>query len=516
MPFRYEAVATGHFAPPFYGPTLPASERLFDAMSATPGSANLFPLFVDLRARQVLVVGGGNVARRKVAALLEAGAEVRVGAPDLVDELRALAVEARIEHLAGRFDPAWLDDAWLVIAATDDAATNRAVADAAQARRLWANVVDDAELSTVQVPARVERGPLQVAISSGGGAPMLARHLRETLEAQLDESWSSLARLLTRHRRLIRARFADVGARRDFFDRLLASELPSLLRAGHEARARDVLRSLLATSPTRRRGRVILVGAGPGDAGLLTLRALRALSQADVVLHDRLVGEDVLARVRRDAELIDVGKTAGLPGSAQAHADTQSRIHALMLEHARAGRTVVRLKGGDPFVFGRGGEELEVLAAHGIPFEVVPGVTAALACAAYAGIPLTHRAYAQSVRFVTAHAKDGGAEPDWVALAAPGQTLAFYMGVSAAAQVAERLVAHGLPTRTPVAIVENGSRPSQRVVVTSLAQLDAQVRERRIASPALLIVGEVAALAPALHWFGAPPVGDLAAWREAA
>ena len=516
MPLGHEALASGHFAGSFCRHTLPAFEGRIDTMSATPGSAPLFPLFLDLRGRPVLVVGGGAVARRKVGALLEAGAEVRVGAPSLVGALQALADAGRIRHMPGRFESGWLDDAWLVVAATDDAATNQEVADAARARRLWANVVDDAELSTVQVPARVERGPLQVAISSGGGAPMLARHLRETLEAQLDESWGPLARLLTRHRRLIRARFADVGARRDFFDRLLASELPSLLRAGHEARARDVLRSLLATSPTVRRGRVILVGAGPGDAGLLTLRGLRVLSQADVVLHDRLVGDDVLARVRRDAELIDVGKTAGLPGSAQAHADTQARIHALMLAHAQAGRTVVRLKGGDPFVFGRGGEELEVLAAHGIPFEVVPGVTAALACAAYAGIPLTHRAHAQSVRFVTAHPKDDGDELDWSALAAPGQTLAFYMGVSAAARVAERLVAHGLPAGTPVAIVENGSRPSQRVVVSTLARLDERVREHRIASPALLIVGEVAALAPALHWFGPPPAGDAVAWREAA
>jgi uroporphyrin-III C-methyltransferase/precorrin-2 dehydrogenase/sirohydrochlorin ferrochelatase len=252
---------------------------------------------------------------------------------------------------------------------------------------------------------------------------------------------------------------------------------------------------------------VILVGAGPGDAGLLTLRALRVLSQADVVLHDRLVSADVLARIRRDAELIDVGKQAGGPGSADAHASTQERIHALMLEHARAGRTVVRLKGGDPFVFGRGGEEVEVLARHGIPFEVVPGVTAALACAAYAGIPLTHREHAQSLRFATAHGRDEVDTLDWTTLAAPGQTTVFYMGVAAAARVASQLVAHGRPATTPVAIVESGSRPEQRVVLGDLSTLSEDVRRHAIASPALLFVGEVAALAARLHWFGAAPLG---------
>jgi uroporphyrin-III C-methyltransferase/precorrin-2 dehydrogenase/sirohydrochlorin ferrochelatase len=477
-------------------------------MPATP--APLFPLFADLRGRTVLVVGGGAVARRKALALLDAGARVRVVAPALIDELEVLARRGRIDVVRADFNPALLDDAWLVVAATDDAAINRDVAEAAEQRRIWANVVDDVELSTVQVPARVVRGSVQVAISSGGAAPMLARHLRERLEAELDESLGPLATLLARHRRLIRARFGDLGARRGFFERLLAGDVPALLRAGRDGDARAALRRLLATAPTVRRGRVVLVGAGPGDAGLLTLRALRVLSQADVVLHDRLVGADVLARVRRDAELVDVGKQAGAPGSAQAHRDTQSRIHALMLQHARAGRTVVRLKGGDPFVFGRGGEELEYLAAHGIDFEVVPGITAALACAAYAGIPLTHREHAQSVRLVTAHAQDDGRDPDWAALAAAGQTLAFYMGVACAARVAERLLAHGRSASTPVAIVENGSRPEQRVVTGTLDRLAALVDTHGIRSPALLIVGEVAAVAGALHWFGAPPVADLA------
>ncbi|GAB2522861.1 siroheme synthase CysG [Lysobacter humi (ex Lee et al. 2017)] len=480
-------------------------------------SETLFPLFVDLRGRRVLVVGGGPVARRKVTALLDAGARVRIGATAVMPELQALIDDGRIEAIHGRFDRVWLDDAWLVVAATDDLAVNRRVAEAATERRIWANVVDDAALSSVQVPARVERGPLQIAISSGGAAPMLARHLRETLEAQVDESWGALATLLARYRRLVRARFPDLAARRDFFERLLAGDVPALLRAGQPAKARDALRAHLQAAPsTRRRGRVALVGAGPGDAGLLTLRALRVLGQADVVLYDALVSDDVLARIRRDAELVDVGKRPGGPDGADGHHATQSRIHALMIEHARAGRTVVRLKGGDPFVFGRGGEELEALAAHGIDFEVVPGITAALACAAYAGIPLTHREHAQSVRLVTAHTREATGETDIATLAPADQTLVFYMGVASCARVRERLLAAGRDASTPVAIVENASRASQRTITGRLDELPDLVTRHAVRSPALLVVGDVAALAQRLHWFGTLVPAHAAALAEAA
>ncbi len=470
-------------------------------------TAPLFPLFADLRGRTVLVVGGGAVARRKVTALLAAGARVIVGAPALDPTLAEWVAQARIEHRAGHFDPTWLHDAWLAIAATDSAVTNRAVAAAGQAQRVWVNVVDDAELSSFQVPARVERGPLQIASSSGGGAPMLARHLRELLEAQFDESLGALAELLSRQRQRIRARLPDLQARRRFFERVLAGPVPGLLRRGDTAAATRALGTALNhPAPGARVGRVALVGAGPGDPGLLTLRALRLLNEADVILHDRLVSTEVLALARRDAELIDVGKDA--PGAAQPTSPhtTQQRIHALLLEHARAGKRVVRLKGGDPFVFGRGGEELEVLHAAGIAFEVVPGITAALACAAYAGIPLTHREHAQSVRFVTAHCKDSGDTLDWPALAAERQTLAVYMGVHGLGRLRTQLLTHGKPPTTPFALIENGSRPEQRVVVGTLADLAETAAAHAVQSPALLILGEVAALATTLHWFGAAPL----------
>jgi len=465
-------------------------------------TAPLFPLFADLRGRPVLVVGGGAVAARKVEPLLAAGARVRVGAPALASALAALHAQGRIEHLAGEFEAAWLDDAWLVVAATDDAAVNRAVAVAAQERRVFANVVDDAALSAFHSPARVERGPLQVAISSGGGAPMLARHLREKLEVELDASLGPLADLVARRRGRVRARYPRLPERRRFLDALLAGPVAERLRAGDADGAETEFEAELARTPdTRRRGRVALVGAGPGDAGLLTLRALRLLNQADVILHDALVSADVLALARRDAERIAVGKRAG------GESTSQDDIHALMLAHARDGRHVVRLKGGDPFVFGRGGEELEFLRGHGIAYEVVPGITAAVACAAYAGVPLTHRDHAQSVRLVTAHAQASLDTLDWRALAQERQTLAVYMGVGALERVRERLLAHGRAASTPFALVENGSRPDQRVVTGTLGDLPELARLHDVGTPALLILGEVAALATTLHWFGAPPLG---------
>jgi len=464
-------------------------------------NAPLFPLFADLNGRAVLVVGGGAVAARKVEALLHAGARPRVGAPELAPALRALADAGRIEWLPGRFTPDWLaEDIWLVVAATDDVAVNQITASAAEQRRLFVNVVDDAQLSRFHLPAVVERGPLQIAISSGGGAPMVARHVRRRIEELFDDSWGRLTELLGRKRAHIRARFPDTAARRRFFDRLLEGPLPGLLRRGQRAAAEDTLRHALAGEAPAAAGSVVLVGAGSGDPGLLTLAALRALNQADVILHDRLVSAEVLQLARRDAERIEVGK------SARGHSTRQEHIHALMLEYARAGRRVVRLKGGDAFVFGRGGEELQFLRAHGIPYEVVPGITAALACAAHAGIPLTHRDHAQQLRLVTAHCRDSLDTLDWPALAAPRQTLVFYMGVAALAHIRTQLLDAGLPAATPFALVENGSRAEQRVVTGQLRQLAEAAARHRVQSPALLVVGDVAALADELHWFGDAPL----------
>jgi uroporphyrin-III C-methyltransferase/precorrin-2 dehydrogenase/sirohydrochlorin ferrochelatase len=463
-----------------------------------------FPLFADLRGRRVLVAGGGEVAARKVRLLREAGAQVEVvareiAAPELAAWIASPGAEkAPVTWLAREFEDAQLAGATLVVAATSDAALNARVAAAARARGLLCNVVDDAELSGFIVPAIVDRSPLVIAISSGGTAPVLARLVRARIESLIDESVGALARLLEAWRGRIRQALPGVDERRRFYETVVRGRVADLVRSRREAAAGRALAGLLALPPAPV-GSVVLVGAGPGDPGLLTLNALRALQEADVILHDRLVSDEVLALARRDATRIPVGKEA------RAHSVPQERIHQLMLEHAGAGRRVVRLKGGDPFVFGRGGEELEVLARHGIPFEVVPGITAALACGAYAGVPLTHRAHAQSLRLVTAHCGEPGEGLDWASLAGPQQTLAFYMGVAAMATVGERLTAHGLDGSTPVAIVERGSRPDQRVTLARLDVLGEVARSGDVRSPALLIVGEVAGLAGALHWYGEPP-----------
>jgi uroporphyrin-III C-methyltransferase/precorrin-2 dehydrogenase/sirohydrochlorin ferrochelatase len=462
----------------------------------------LYPLFADLAGRRVLVVGGGAVAERKAAALLEAGAAVTVGALSATGTLQAWADAGRLELRLGGFEQAWLDECWLVVAATGEPLLNRRIATLAERRRLFVNVVDDAQLCSFHVPAVIDRDPVTIAISSGGTAPVLARLLREGLESLLDPALGPLAALAARLRESIRARLPDLGARRRFYEQLFAGPVLQLLRRAQPAEAEAEAERALAGAATRSSGSVVLVGAGPGDPGLLTLRGLRALQEADVILYDRLAGAEVLALARRDAERIEVGKEAGN------HHVTQERIHALLLEHAQAGRRVVRLKGGDPFVFGRGGEELEHLRAHGIPYEVVPGITAAVACAAYAGVPLTHRDHAQSVRLLTAHCRGSNDSLDWPALARERQTLAVYMGVSELGTVQAQLLAHGRAPSTPFALVENGSRPQQRVVTGTLARLHELAVAHAVRAPALLILGEVAALASSLAWFGAQPIGE--------
>ena len=457
-----------------------------------------FPLFADLRGRRVLVVGGGEVAERKVRLLIEAGADVHVVAPELSRWLASREGES-VTWIATRFDASQLAGAVLVVAATNDASVNAQVSGAARAANVFANVVDDAERSSVIVPAIVDRSPLVIAISSGGVAPVLARLARERIEVLFDGSYGVLAAMLERWRSCIKAALPDVSRRRRFYESLVRGDVARKVRDGRGADAERSLQQLLAVGEQPCAGSVTLVGAGPGDPGLLTLNALRALQQADVILHDRLVSAEVLSLARRDATRICVGKEAG------SHSTPQQRIHEIMLEHARRGRHVVRLKGGDPFIFGRGGEELEFLAAHGIAFDVVPGITAAVACGAYAGVPLTHRDHAQSVRFVTAHCGDSLDTLDWTALARERQSLALYMGVSAMRTIGEQLTAHGRAASTPVAVVENGSRPDQRVTLARLDELGDLAARGDVRSPALLIVGEVAGLAARLHWFGAAP-----------
>ncbi|MBV2180866.1 MAG: siroheme synthase CysG [Castellaniella sp.] len=457
---------------------------------------HLFPLFTDLKGRTVLVVGAGLVADRKIGLLLSAGARVIVGAHAAHPQVQARATAGDIELRLAPFDPAWLDEAWLVFAATNDRDLNQRVADAATARRLFCNVVDDAELSSAQVPAIVDRSPITIAISSGGSAPVIARRLRERIESLFDPALGALAALAQRRRIAIRQARPQLRARRDFYNWLLDGPILGALRSSRPDDAETLLDQALSQGARPPSGKVLLVGAGPGDPGLLTLKGLRALNEADVILADRLVSPEVLALARRDAQVIDVGKAPGGP-----HESTQARIHALMVSHARQGRCVVRLKGGDPMVFGRGGEELQHLKRHGIAYEVVPGITAALACGAYAGIPLTHRDHAQTLTLATAHRQSGVAAGP-VHPQVEGRTLVYYMGVERLPELCGRLLADGHAPGTPCAIVENGSRPEQRTLHATLETVVAQAAHHSIRSPALVIVGGAAALGMELGWFG--------------
>ncbi|HEA3130410.1 TPA: uroporphyrinogen-III C-methyltransferase [Aeromonas hydrophila] len=460
------------------------------------------PIFCRLDNKPVLLVGGGEVAERKARLLLDAGAHLTVVAPELDPELAELAANGSIEWLAGEFASEQLAGKWLVVAATDRREVNALVYQSANQARIFANVVDDPKRSSFIMPSIIDRSPLMVAISSGGKAPVLARLLREKLEALLPQHLGAVAAFAGSLRDRVKARFASMGARRRFWERLLgADRLGQALARGDSASAHQLADSLFADE-SQSAGEVVLVGAGPGDPGLLTLHALRQMQQADVVVYDRLVSDEVMALVRRDAKRIFVGKQAGN------HCVPQEGINQLLLEEAQKGQRVVRLKGGDPFIFGRGGEELETLVGTGIGFQVVPGITAASGCAAYAGIPLTHRDHAQSVRFVTAHGKGGARDLDWSLLAKDKQTLVFYMGLSSCATIREQLLAHGKGVDTPVALIERGTQPSQRVIRGTLDELPALAVG--VESPALIMVGSVVTLADQLAWFGQGGATDVA------
>jgi uroporphyrin-III C-methyltransferase/precorrin-2 dehydrogenase/sirohydrochlorin ferrochelatase len=451
------------------------------------------PIFVDLRDRLVVVVGGGVVAARKIDHLLAAQARVRVVSPGLGGDLELLRDAGRLEHLAQPFAPDSLLGAQLVVAATDDVAVNDAVAIASRERGIWVNVVDDAARSTFIFPAIVDRSPLIVAVGTAGSSPTLARRVRTQIEALLPQRLGQLAQYAGRWRADVKTALPELPARLKFWDRYFSGPVAAQLLAGQAQAADEAMHGALARaraagdSPT---GEVYLIGVGPGDPDLLTVRALQLLQQADVLLYDRLVPKVILDRARRDAEKINVGK---LPGR---HDVPQSEINQLLVDCARRGLRVARVKGGDPFVFGRGGEELQVLRDAGIPVVVVPGVTAALGAAAASGIPLTHRGLSQTVTFVTATGKQGS-QLNWSGLAYPSQTVVFYMSAAQIDHIAERLMSHGLPGDHPAALVERATWPDQRVLMTTVGGMVARAQSAGLQSPTLLVVGEVAALATA-------------------
>jgi uroporphyrin-III C-methyltransferase/precorrin-2 dehydrogenase/sirohydrochlorin ferrochelatase len=462
---------------------------------------DLLPLFLKLRDRECLVVGGGVVALRKIELLLEAGAAVSVVAPQLHPTVRNLAETARIRHLAAEFAQEMLERKILVIAATDDDAVNRSVSELATARNIPVNVVDRPELCSVVFPAIVDRSPLLIAVGSNGSAPVLARKLRQKLESWVPAGYGRLAALAGRFRKELKQRLPALDARRRFWESVFGGGIENRLLDASDEQGLAILRRHLEETRSgleTAQGEVYLVGAGPGDPDLMSFKALRLLQQADIVLYDHVVPEEILAMARRDAEKIYVGKRCKI------HSTVQSEINALMVEYARAGKRVCRLKGGDPFIFGRGGEELETLAEAGIPFQVVPGITAASGCAAYAGIPLTHRDHAQSLLFVTGHLKREGEFVldglDWPALVRPNQTVVFYMGFKTLPLISRQLQTHGMPPDMPAAIVEHGTRPEQRVVSGTITTLPQLAEAAHIDTPALIIVGQVVTLRNKLDW----------------
>lgn len=456
---------------------------------------DLLPLFHNLRGRRCVVVGGGDVALRKLRQLIDAGAAIEVIAPDINAAIRELAEKHSLSVVQRPFADLDIQGAALVVAATSDRAVNERVSELAQTANIPVNVVDSPELCTVVFPSIVDRSPVQIAISSGGNAPVLARMLRTRLEAMVPAGYGKLAALAGKYRDKVKSRIGTSLERKAFWEEVFEGDIAEMVYSERLKEADQRLEQKLEEPGPSKVGEVYLVGGGPGDPDLLTFRALRLMQKADIVLYDRLVSKEVMALVRRDAELIYVGKTAG------DHPVTQENINEKLAEYALQGKRVLRLKGGDPFIFGRGGEEIAHLAERGVPFQVVPGITAASGCASYAGIPLTHRDYAQSVRFITGHLKDHSLDLNWQDLVSANQTLVFYMGLSGLESICKELIARGKSASTPAALVEKGTTARQRVFIGDLTTLPEIVRKAEAKAPTLIIVGDVVKLHDQLSWF---------------
>lgn len=465
---------------------------------------DFLPLFHNLKCRRVIVIGGGEIALRKVRLVAEADAFITIVAKeycaDLIEMRDTNAKKGihNLELITAPYEQKYIEnnpDAVLVIAATNDTELNREVSKHAQQAHMLSNVVDDPGYSTVIFPSIVDRSPIQIAISSGGDAPVLVRLIRTQLESLFPAGMSKLGALAGSFREKVKAKFSNGADRKAFWEEVFGGPIAEQAYSNNLEQAERLLKDKLDTTEEFKTGEVYLIGGGPGDPDLLTFKAIRLMQQADIVLYDRLVSKPVLNLVRRDATRIYVGKTAG------DHPVTQENINQKLVDYALEGNRVVRLKGGDPFIFGRGGEELETLAEQGIPFQVVPGITAASGCASYAGIPLTHRNHAQSVRFIAGHHRSGKLELNWQELVQPNQTLVFYMGLNGLEAICEKLQVHGLDTETPIALIEKGTSDRQRVFTGNLDTLPNIVRQAEAKAPTLIIVGTVVSLHQKLDWF---------------
>ena len=453
------------------------------------------PIFINLRQKKCLVVGGGSVALRKINLLLKAQTKIECIALDFCDDLIALSKSNDIDLVTKHFEPEDIQNHSVIISATNDKSLNIQVSKMAHEFRIPVNVVDSPDLSSFIMPSIVDRSPVVIAVSSAGRAPVLARIIRAKLETIIPSAYGELAEMAGQFREKVKQRFNNIKDRRQFWEEIFSGVIAEKVFSGRSKEAKKELERRLANTTEESLGEVYLVGAGPGDPDLLTFKALRLMQQADVILYDRLVSKSVMELVRRDAELIYVGKKSG-------ESSHQVEINKLMVDLANSGQRVCRLKGGDPFIFGRGGEEIETLSDNGIPFQVVPGITAASGCSAYAGIPLTHRDYSQSCRFVTAHLKDGTSNLPWEEFVAEQQTIVFYMALTSANHVCQQLIDHGMRVDMPVALIERGTTPEQRVYTATLSGFPDLINNKEIHAPTLLIVGEVVNLREKLGWYG--------------
>ena len=458
---------------------------------------NFLPIFVNIRQKPCLVVGGGKIAARKIELLVKAGAQVQVVSPQLCNETASLKEEAKIEHINREFEASDIDNKNIVIAATNDQQVNKTVSELAQAQNIPVNVVDAPDLCSFIVPSIIDRSPVQIAISTGGSSPVLARTIRTRLETCIPSAYGKLGALLESFRESVKQRFSDVDKRRKFWESVLQGPIPELVFSDQNDKAYTALQKVIddANEHPSFEGEVYLVGSGPGDPDLLSFKALRLMQSCDVVVYDRLVSQPIMDLVRRDAERIYAGKERSN------HAIPQEGINQLLADLAKQGKRVLRLKGGDPFIFGRGGEEIETLIDQDVAFQVVPGITAAQGCASYSGIPLTHRDYAQACIFVTGHLKDESINLNWKMLAHPNQTIVFYMGLQGVKVICEKLIEHGLKPSTAAALVQKGTTPDQKVVIGDLTNLAELVVSNNIKPPTLIIVGDVVNLHEKLHWF---------------
>ena len=455
-----------------------------------------YPIFIDLKNQPCLMVGGGPVALRKIRLMISAGAKITVVAPDLCSDLKS-EFGPQIHHLPRRFEDSDIAGYRLITAATSEPDVNKRVSILAQAANIPVNVVDQPELCSFITPSIVDRSPVLIAISTGGDAPVLARMLRAKLEAFIPASYGRLAATMGKYRDALKKAMPDERDRRMFWEKVVQGPIAESFFSGRNDDAEQQLKRLIESSSNANNdsGEVWLIGAGPGDPDLLTFRALRLMQQADVVLYDRLVSADILNLCRRDADRIYVGKRRS------EHAVPQAEINQLLVDLAKQGKRVVRLKGGDPFIFGRGGEEIELLTKSGVPFQIVPGITAASGCATYAGIPLTHRDHAQSCVFVTGHLKNGTVELNWPMLANPNQTVVIYMGLVGLPTICKKLIEQGVSPHMPIALIEQGTTNNQRVYIGSLETMPAIIVNQNVKAPTLIIVGSVVSLHDELSWF---------------